>query len=208
MIRVNLLPLEYRKVERTPVMRFVAIILGVVISASAIAAFLYVHFGMLVKVVSEHEKLEQTYYTKKSAADRSIALQREANEYRKRRQTIEQAGSGRILWSRKIDQLADVIHNKGDSKRHLVWLTALRTLGGNKESPGGIYFTGNSGGGEIHRFSDFHLDVKRSEFFEDFAIIDNPEGTVVTFGDDRVPDSAWRFDFNMMLKPTGGKKGK
>ena len=40
MIKVNLLPAEYRKVERTPVLRFVTIICGVVLSASAIGAFL------------------------------------------------------------------------------------------------------------------------------------------------------------------------
>jgi Tfp pilus assembly protein PilN len=206
MIRVNLLPSEYRKVERTPILRFVTIICGVVLSASAIGAFLYVHFGMLVKVVSEREKLEETYITKKVMADRSKSLEREAREYKKRRETIEQIGQNRKLWSKKVDELCDIIHNKGDRKRHLVWLTQLRTLPPGRGGNGGIYIKGYSGGSEIHRLSDFHLDIKNSEFFEDFENIDNPEGSVVKFPDERVPNTAWEFDFNMMLRAPAKKK--
>ncbi|MHC4861981.1 MAG: PilN domain-containing protein, partial [Planctomycetota bacterium] len=176
MIKVNLLPAEYRKVERTPIMRFVVILCGVVLSASAIGAFLYVHFGMLVEVVSDREKLEETYLTKKVIADRSRALSREASEYKKRRETIERIGKSRMLWSQKLDELCDIIHNKGDTKRHQVWLNQLRTLAASGDSPGGIYFKGFSGGAEIHRLSDFHLDLKNSDFFQDFTSIDNPEG--------------------------------
>ncbi len=206
MIRVNLLPAEYRKVERTPVLRFLTIICGVVLSASAIGAFLYVHFGTLVEVVCESEKLQETLVTKQVLADRSKALDREHKEYSKRRKTIEDIGQSRKLWSKKVDELCDVIHNKGDRQRHLVWLTSIRTLNTRKDSAGGLYIKGFSGGSEIHRLSDFHLDVKNSEFFADFIGIDNPEGSVVKFSDDKLPDTAWAFDFNMRLKPTGKAK--
>jgi hypothetical protein len=210
MIKVNLLPAEYRKVERTPILRFVTILCGVILSASAIGAFLFVHFGMLIEQQLEREQREDEYHTKKKEADRSKALLREAQEYQKRRDTIEKIGKERVLWSRKLDELCDIIHNKGDTKRHLVWLNTVRTLGPQKAgrgskatdlSPGGIYFKGYSGGSEISRLSDFHLDVKNSEFFQDFKSIDNPEGDVVSFNDDRVPKSAWQFDFNLYLKP-------
>jgi len=210
MIKVNLLPAEYRKVERTPILRFVTIVCGVVLSASAIGAFLYVHFGMLVKVVSERDQLQSTYDTKKVEADKSQALAREAQEYKKRRETIEGIGEDRLLWSKKVDEMCDVIHNKGDTKRHLVWLTSMRSLAPAKAkrgqkasalSPGGLYIKGFSGGSELHRTSDFHLDIKNSEFFEDFESIDNPEGELVEFRDDRIPKSAWTLDYNMRLKP-------
>jgi Tfp pilus assembly protein PilN len=208
MIKVNLLPLEYRKVERTPVLRFVTIVCGVLLSASAIGAFLYVHFGMLVKVESKRVEFEEQYHTKKIMADRSLALEKEAREYKKRRGTIEKIGQNRLLWSRKLDELSDVIHNKGDTKRHLVWLNSVRTLAPGKGQSGGIYIKGYSGGTEIHRLSDFHLDLKNSEFFQDFGIIDNPEGRVTDFRDDRVPKTAWEFDFNIRMKPADPKKKK
>jgi hypothetical protein len=210
MIKVNLLPAEYRKVERTPILRFVTIVCGVVLSASAIGAFLFVHFGQLVTVVSEREKLRETYHTKKVEADKSRELLREADEYKKRRKTLEQIGESRLVWSRKVDELCDIIHNKGDTKRHLVWLNSLRTLAPERAgrkgkkgpvSPGGLHIRGYSGGSEIHRLSDFHLDVKKSEFFDDFLTIDNPEGEKVDFRDERIPRSAWTLDYTMRLKP-------
>jgi hypothetical protein len=209
MIKVNLLPAEYRKVERTPILRFVTIVCGVVLSASAICAFLYVHFGHLEEVVSDRQKLEDAYHTKKVEADKSKALAQEAQEYKARRETIEKIGQSRLLWSRKVDELCDIIHNKGDTERHLVWLSDMRTLRasiprkGQKgpASPGGLYIKGFSGGSEIHRLSDFHLDTKNSEFFEDFSTIDNPEGELVEFSDELIPKSAWTFDYNMRLKP-------
>ena len=62
MIKVNLLPPEYRKVERTPVLRFVTIVCGVILSASAIGAFLFVHFGSLVEMQLERQQLEEAYH--------------------------------------------------------------------------------------------------------------------------------------------------
>ena len=94
MIRVNLLPVEFRKVERTPVLRFLTIICGVVLSASAIGAFLYVHFGTLVEVVSESEKLQETLVTKQVLANRSKALDSEFKEYKKRRDAMVGCDSG------------------------------------------------------------------------------------------------------------------
>lgn len=106
-----------------------------------------------------------------------------------------------MLWSKKLDELCDIIHNKGDRKRHLVWLDTIRSVPSGRLGEGGLYIKGLSGGKEIHRLSDFHLDIKKSEFFEDFDAIDNPEGNVVRFNDGRLPDSAWEFDFNLRFKP-------
>jgi hypothetical protein len=204
MIKVNLLPPEYRKVERTPLLRFVTIIGGVIVSASAIAVFLYVHFGLLVEARSQREKIEETYETKKQAADRSKALEREAREYKKRRETIERIGQTRMLWSKKIDEFCDVIHNRGDRQRHLVWLRELKTLTpGRAGEAGGLFIKGWSGGSEVKHLSDFHLDIKNSEFYADFESIDNPEGRVVEFDDEREPTAGWEFDFNIRLKQLG-----
>jgi Tfp pilus assembly protein PilN len=206
MIKVNLLPPEYRKVERTPVLRFVTILCGVVLSASAIGAFLYVHFGTLVNVVSEKDKLQETYKVLARDEDRSRDLAKEAAEYKKRRQTIEEIGKNRILWSQKLDELCDIIQNKGDTKRHLVWLNQIHTISPGKGSAGGLDIRGLSGGSELHKLSDFHLDIKKSEFFQDFQSIDDPEGSVVELKDGRVPKTAWQFDFNMRLKPFGWRE--
>ena len=47
MIRVNLLPVEYRKAEATPLKQFFATVGAAVVVALAVVGWLYVRFGML-----------------------------------------------------------------------------------------------------------------------------------------------------------------
>jgi hypothetical protein len=104
--------------------------------------------------------------------------------------------------------LCDIVHNRGDARRHLVWLTDLRTLAPGKSAGGGLYIRGLSGGKEIARLSDFHLDIKNSEFFQGFEQIDNPEGNVVQFTDGLEPSCAWEFDFNIRYAAEATAKRK
>ncbi len=203
MITINLLPPEYRKVEGTPIARFVATTVGVLVIACAAGAWGYVHFALLDKARDERTLKEDELKSLKDQAERSQALLREFKEYERRRKTIEQIGASRILWSKKLDELADIIHNKGDVKRHIVWLNSIRTAGGRfPASPASLVIHGWSGG-DYDRLSVFNGDIKKNEeFFCDFFAVDPPAGTAVPFDDDLVPNSAFDFTFAMDLKPT------
>jgi Tfp pilus assembly protein PilN len=208
MIKVNLLPPEYRKVDGTPVARFAALVIGVFLTASAMSVWGYVHFGMLAEVRDRRADLEDELVGLNKLAERSQALLAEYKEYQKRRQTIEEVDKGRILWSRKLDQFADLIHNKGDSKRHLVWLSDVRTKSSRNKGSGGVLtMSGWSAGEELARLSDFNKDVRQDEeFFADFQAIDPPRGERVAFGDGRVPELAWRFTTGLDLKAPGWRE--
>ena len=208
MIQVNLLPPEYRKVDGTPVARFVALTLGVFLTATAMSVWGYVHFGLLAEVKDRRAHKEEELVSLQALATRSQALLAEFKEYERRRMTIEEVGQQRILWSRKLDQLADLIHNKGSDERHLVWLSSVRSEGPRKTgSPGTLKISGWSGGEELARLSDFNKDLKQDEeFFADFTGIDPPRGDRVEFSDGRLPRTAWRFDKALDLAPTGGKE--
>jgi hypothetical protein len=201
MIRVNLLPPEYRKVEGTPVARLAATILGVLAVACSAGAWGYVHMAKLEKARDEREQMEFDLKTVTAQAERSQALLREFKEYQRRRETIEKIGAQRVLWSRKLDELADLIHNKGDVKRHLVWLNSIRTQNGRfPTSPVQLVIHGWSGG-ESKKLADFNDDIKKSEdFFPDFYSVDPPVGSVVGWDDDNVPNTAWEFTFGMDLR--------
>ena len=155
MIRVNLLPPEYRKADGTPIARFVALTLGVFMTATAMSVWGYVHFGMLAEVQDRRAQLEEEVVGLKALADRSAALLAEFKEYQRRRDKIEEIDTNRILWSRKLDQFADLIHNKGDSDRHFVWLSDVRTSGGRLPGSGGILeCSGWSGGNELESLAE------------------------------------------------------
>ena len=202
MIKVNLLPPECRKVEGTPVARLVATIFGVLIVAAAAGMWGYVHMAILAQVRKEREDKEEELGSLKLQAERSQSLLREFKEYQRRRETIEKIGSSRVLWSKKLDEAADLIHNKGDSKRHLVWLSTVRTQNG--RMPGAVAcltIHGWSGGEQFHKLADFNADIKKSEdFFPDFFNVDPPEGKSVNFDDENVPNTAWEFTFGLDLK--------
>ncbi len=202
MIKVNLLPAEFRKVDGTPVVRFVTLVVGVFAAACAMSVWGYIHFGMLAEVRTRRADLEEELVGLSKLAERSQALLAEYKEYQKRRDTIEDIDEGRVLWSRKLDQLADLIHNKGDTKLHQVWLSGIRT-GGSRGggSPGVLTFSGWSGGEELARLSDFNKSLRQDEeFFADFQAIDPPRGERVSFSDGRVPELAWRFTIGLDLR--------
>ena len=206
MIKVNLLPPEYRKVEGTPVVRLVALMLGVFLTATAVSGWAYVRMGMLSKVRSEREQIEEQLVQLKAQAERSQALLREFKEYQRRRETIEQIGANRILWSRKLDQLADLVHNKGDNSRHVVWLNSIRTAGPRvPASPVQLQLSGWSGG-DYAKLSDFNKDVRSDEeFFQDFLSLDPPAGKLVVWDDGRLPKEGFEFTFGLDMKPANWK---
>jgi hypothetical protein len=215
MIQVNLLPPEYRKSEGTPLPRFLAILGGVVLCAGAIGLFLYVHFGTLMRYTSIREQKEDTYYKQKVLADRSLALQREYNEYQKRRKTIEAVSNQRILLSKKVDELCDLIHNRGDRKDHFIWLTSLSASVGGQTSGKGkgpvaggeMRFKGFSATEDFSRLANFRDEIEKSAendgFFADFASIDYPAWEVTRFGDGLEPTAAGTFNHTLIMKPLG-----
>lgn len=198
MIRVNLLPPECRKTDGPPVGRVVALVVGAFVTASALGGWGYVHFGLLADAEARRLQKEEDLAQLRQQAERSAALLKEFTEYQRRRESIEKIGASRILWSRKLDEMAEVIHNKGDQKEYLVWLTGLRTSGGRgAESPVGLQIQGMCAG-SLSNLSEFNRRIKDTrEFFEDFLRVDPPAGTQKRFNDGRHPDVGWDFNFTM-----------
>lgn len=196
MIRVNLLPPEYRKVDGPPVGRVVSLVAGAFLVASSLGAWGWVHFGPLAEEEGRRAQLEEELTQIKQQADRSQALLREFTEYQRRRETIEKIGTSRILWSRKLDEMADIIHNKGDQKEYLVWLSGMRTASGRTaDSPVGLHIQGLCGG-SLSNLSAFNYKIKETkEFFDDFTRVDPPAGTQKILDDKKWPNKAWDFSF-------------
>lgn len=198
MIRVNLLPPEYRKVDGPPVARVVALVAGAFLVTSAAGFWGYVHFGLLADAVKQREEKEEDLLQLRQQAERSAALLAEFTEYQRRRATIESVGASRILWSRKLDELSDIIFNKGDQKEYLVWLSSVRSQSGRQpDSPVGLAISGLCGG-SLSNLSDFNKKLKETrEYFDDFLKIDPPVGNQVVLDGARHPKVAWSFSFTM-----------
>jgi cell division protein FtsB len=125
MIQINLLPPEYRARTGTPVARFVAIVVGVVLLASATGAYAYTHFIELAKVRELKAAREEEAKGKETQRDRSLALQAEIDAYERRRAAIQTINRSRTLWSRKLDQFFDIVTNQETQEAYNVWLEEL-----------------------------------------------------------------------------------
>src|SRR5436190_16618864 len=89
MIRVNLLPPEHRPSTGTPVGRFFAIVAGVVLVVGSGCFFAYTHFVQLAKAHEVKALREEEATNKDRQKDRSLALQKEIEDYQQRRRAIQ-----------------------------------------------------------------------------------------------------------------------
>ncbi|MFV1958275.1 MAG: PilN domain-containing protein [Planctomycetota bacterium] len=229
MIQINLLPPEYRHRTGTPVARFVAILVGVVLTASATGVYAYTHFIELRKVQELQNVKAEEARGKEAQRDRSLALQGEIDLYEKRRSAIQTINRSRTLWSRKLDQFFDIVTNQNGEDSFLVWLdslevppqlSALRAGRGRrkKQETGGVFrFQGNlamDNSSDAPALSstffraltgDPDLTGEKTDFYEDFLCINNPNISVVDQRSGKAgelrPPIVGSFHYELLLNP-------
>ena len=224
MMKINLLPNEYRKAERTPFIILLPILAGLVcvLSASAVAG--YVKFSWLAETESERQELENQMRQKQPRLTYNANLLKEEAEYKKQAETISKIASSRILMTKKLDELCNLI-SEGDAGQHggyLVWLEQLKTRAAKKtrrrkklkglQPAGTLDFSGYvlANNAPLQDFNRFHRAIKNSEMFrEQFLNINDPKGSVNEFSDDMVPSKGWSFALSAEMKnPTDIKNLK
>ena len=212
MIHVNLLPVEYRKTEATPVGRFLAIVVGAVLVTSTLVAYGYVHYSELKGIREVRASVEAEYANKKAQAQMAKALQNEIVAYQTRRKAIQKIASARILQSRKLDEFLDIVHNGNDRTQYFVWLNKLAVKPGRAQrrgqakSGGSWAFSGWAETKEFSRVTNFRDALRKDAFFDDFASISQPNFKAVSWDDGLEPSEAGSFNYGMTLKPLGWQK--
>lgn len=117
MIRVNLLPEEYRKIESTSLSLFLLFLVGVVVVSLSFVAWLALSLKgrSIATDLAERESLLENLKVKAAVRHRLIA---ELEQYGKRLATIMAIRAGRIYWSKKLD------HVVKDTPRH-IWFVRV-----------------------------------------------------------------------------------
>ena len=204
MIQINLLPPEYRPRTGTPVARFAAIVVGIVMVLSAGGAYAYTHFIELTKVHELRRSREEEVRSTEMQRDRSLRLQQEIDSYEQRRTAIQTINRSRTLWSRKLDQFFDTVTSRDVDDTSALWLencevpvkvVSLRRRKGSKRKKkkskviepaarfkvdGFMAMANDTDGPAL--LSTFHKALtgdpertgKPTEFFADFLTINNP----------------------------------
>ena len=205
MIRVNLLPAEYRKAEATPLKQFFATVGAVVLAAIAGLAWAFVYFTRYTPAVDKRTQLKSEIESQKLGVDYTKKLEGKVNDLKAQYKLIDEVAKGRVVWSRHVDELWEMVVSPRTPGRYEVWLDGLScatTPSGPAAPVGGtMVFSGTSAGAQVARFSDFHEDLSTSAFFQDFKSITPPFGQrTVLAGKDRDPQEGWTYAFTLSLK--------
>jgi Tfp pilus assembly protein PilN len=203
MIRINLLPEEYRKKARTPVKLLLAVAGAVAVNGALLAWWGWAAFGVASEIESEKATLQLemdgltpqvTYYQ---------SLDAEGKQHKSRETTLTSITKSRISWTRKLDELVDVINRGGDGQRHLIWLDDLQVTQTNDasgKSSGTVHANGHSGSDKFAQVANFLEDLEGSPFISDFQPPAPPEGTQTLVDETLMPPVAWSFPLSLSLK--------
>jgi Tfp pilus assembly protein PilN len=211
MIRINLLPEEFRKKARTPIKLVLALGGAVVVNAGLVVWWAFQAFGIQAQIESEKESLQTemdglspqvTYYS---------SLDSEAKAYKSRESTLQNITSSRISWTKKLDELIDVVNRGGNGQRHMVWfddLTVAQATDARSKTAGTFKANGHSGSDKFAQVANFLEDVESSTFVSDFLPPSPPEGSQAQEDDSLVPSVAWSFPLALLLKSPEERLGK
>ncbi len=211
MILINLLPEEYRQKRRTPIKLLLGVSAAVAVNGSLAAFWAWTAFGVAAEVKSELAVLQD----QKAGLDPQVAyhqdLEKESQLFDAREQMLKQITANRISWTRKVDELIDVVNLGGDGEKYLVWfddLTVDQKESSRNKSFGSLKATGHSGSTNPSHVANFLDDLERSTFCEDFNKPAPPEGSQSSKDEGLMPAEVWNFPLEVTLKaPEARQRG-
>ena len=212
MIRINLLPEEYRRKARTPIKVMLALAGGVAVNATLLAWWCWLHFGVAAEVESDRSVLQMELDGLTPLVAYHEALQAENKFHASREETLAQITKERVLWTKVLDELIDIVHLGGEGVRHYIWFDDLtvkqeegKPAGRNQSaaSYGALKAAGHSGSAAWNQLAafldDFH-DPRLSSFPLNFFPPAAPEGSANKSDADLIPAVNWSFPLSLELR--------
>lgn len=217
---INLLPQDYRKKTATPLSVLLPTVGSITLVLLLGFGWTWLHFAELAKVEGERAELETQLASKAPMLAYAGALKAEQADFENRTSTIKEIASSRVLWTKKLDELFDIATNDDHGSQYLIWLNSLevrppppgavrgKVALGETLTMKGYCFADKS---PLSNYNLYHAALRHSDFFRDFATLDDPSGKVVEFDDKLKPSSAWAMDLTLQMKgrdasakPVGG----
>jgi hypothetical protein len=211
MILINLLPDEYRQKRRTPIKLLLAVSASVAVNGTLAAYWAWTAFGVAAEVKSELGVLQD----QKAGIDPQVAyhrdLEKESELFSAREDMLRTITANRISWTRKVDELIDVVNVGGDGEKYLIWLDDLtvdQKENARAKSFGALKASGHSGSASFAHVANFLDDLERSPFCEDFNKPSAPEGSQTAKDEGLLPAEVWNFPLEATLKaPDDRRRG-
>lgn len=211
MIHINLLPEEYRRKARTPV-RVTLAFAGVCgVNSLLLAWFAWLSLGVKAEINSEKSVLQTELDGLAPQVTYHKSLETERRSFALREETLASITKNRINWTRKVDELIDVINSGGEGERHYIWLDDLQVSQAadpRNKSAGSIKSAGHSGSDKFEQIANFLDDLERSPFAKEFMPPAPPEGSQSLQDKELIPAVVWAFPLQLTLKEPEEREGK
>jgi hypothetical protein len=211
MIRINLLPEEYRRKTRTPIKLVLGLAAAASINAGLAVWWTWSAVGELATVESEKSALQLEVDGLTPQVNYFRGLETERKQYQSREQTLASITKSRVSWTRKLDELLDVVNRGNDGTRHLVWFDELQvaqTTDAKAKTPGSLRASAHSGSDKYAQIANFLEDLEASPFITDFQTPAPPEGSQAMIDETLVPSIAWSFPLAVTLKTVEERNGE
>jgi Tfp pilus assembly protein PilN len=200
MIRINLLPVEFRRGNRISPKVLATAFGSALAVAASIGWFGLVYFGELGELERQDVAITQELAQKKKKGEYYDKLEVNRQDYSTRVQTIQDIGKSRRVWSKFLDEMIDVVNNSGDTERHLSWFDSITVKTDQKLRGATITLPGAVQGADMGNVANLHQDVEQAPFMKDVASKSPPSGKQEV-NKTRVPPESFKFSLQMQLKP-------
>jgi hypothetical protein len=130
-------------------------------------------------------------------------LEKESKLFETREETLNKVTANRISWTRKIDELIDIVNVGGDGEKYLVWfddLTVDQKENARSKTYGSLKSSGHSGSTNPSHVANFLDDLERSPFATDFNKPAPPEGQQSSKDEGLMPSEVWNFPLEVTLR--------
>lgn len=207
MIRINLLPEEFRRSKRAGPKALALLLAASLLSFGALGGTGFLWFNVLAekkaRVEIAQEQLENLTPRKRYAD----ALAKEKAEFEKRNKTIGEIAASRIAWTRKLDRMSEIVNRDVTTQRHRVWLSSLEIDSRPDSTQAGMKLKGFSAGPDIESFSNFHEDLSKDDVFgAGFESFTSPSSKREDPQEGVEPPDMWSFSFDAKLPHKDVKK--
>jgi Tfp pilus assembly protein PilN len=209
MITINLLPEEYRPQPGITPKKAALIAAGALVNASLLAWWGWLSIGVSATMSSELAQLDEEMSGLTPQVDFHRGLEAEHRQYLSREGTLEEITSERISWTRKLDEMVDLIDHGSKASRYLVWLGNLnvsQVADPRRDAYGMFRAEGFSGSGNFANVANYLEDLEDSSFARGFNPPAPPEGSQSKVDEDLVPSEVWSFPVELSLKSPEERK--
>jgi Tfp pilus assembly protein PilN len=207
MIQINLLPDELRRSTRTSP-KALALLFVVSVLSFGSAGFLgFLWFNVKADREARVQIAQDQLDALAPRAKYADQLAKEKSEFDKRNKTITEIAASRIVWTKKLDRLSEIVNRDVTQARHKVWLSNVDVDTGSDTKAGAVKIEGFSTGKNIDNYTNFHDDLKSDPVFkEGFAEYTAPSGRVDEPEDGVEPPEKTEFKFDVKMQSKDGKK--